>query len=476
MTLPFDYARSEENLDTEQSEAILRSEIQLLAQDLPTLNKYRDYYDGEQYLAYGTERFQDAFGSAFTGLVDNWCQVVVDAVLDKMGVIGLRIPGQESLADRVWRALLENDIDEEQEELHEGVMVEGRAYAIVWPDPVFGARFDWQPAQQVRIKYADDDDRVPVWAIKRWITSAGVSRVNLYYADRIEKWRGTDEAHNRSDRTMIPSILPSAGLEPFRVPNEPWPLPNPFGEVPVIEFDNRKGSEIKTVIPQQDAVNYLLTSGFGAAEFNALRQRVFMGNFSEPEGGWENTPGRVWQVPDALDADGKPINSRMGEFSATDLSPYRSLIEMTLQHMALTTKTPVRMFFQSDRGGRGDAPSGEALRVEDQPLIDKVQAKQARLGNAWYRTVRLMAKAVTKNYNLRLPPGEIIWQDAQADYRSALLDDAVKMRDLGIPYEFIITKLGLNPDEIQLLRDMGQDEPEPAPQAAPDDNSDNQPT
>ena len=470
MTVPFDYATEDETLDLSQSEAILRSETQELAVDLPVFNRFRDYYDGDQLLSYGTERFKDTFGDSFDGLVSNWCAPVVDAVLDKLEVIGIKIPGAETFATVIFDALQRNDFDAEQEELHEGVLVESRAYAIIWPDDELGARFDWQPAQNVRIKYADDDDRIPVWAMKRWVTSSGVVRINLYFADRIEKWRGTDEPSNRS-RSFIPEALPNSGLERFIVPDEPWPLPNLIGEVPVVEFNNRKGSEIKGVIPLQDGVNYLLTSGFGAAEFNAMTQKVMMTNVDEPVGGWSNHPGRVWHLPDALDAEGKPIKSSIGEFSATDLGPYRSYIEMILQHIALTTKTPVRMFFQSDRGGRGDAPSGDALRVEDQPLIDKAQSKQKRLGNSWYKVVRLMAKAMTRDSTLVLPPGEVIWQDLQSDYRSALLEDAVQMMELRIPYEFIITKLGLNPDEVKLLEELGPEEVEAEEVAAPEEDS-----
>ncbi len=457
MTVPFDYVTEDETLDTSQSEAILRSETQALAVDLPDFDKFRDYYDGEQLLSYGTGRFKEIFGAAFDGLVSNWCGPVIDAVLDKLEVIGIKIPEAETFATVIFDALQRNDFDAEQEELHEGVLVESRAYAIIWPDDELGARFDWQPAQNVRIKYADDDDRIPVWAMKRWLTSSGVVRINLYFADRIEKWRGVDEPSNRS---FIPEALPNSGLERFIVPGEPWPLPNLIGEVPVVEFNNRKGSEIKGVVPLQDGVNYLLTSGFGAAEFNALTQKVMLTNADEPVGGWSNDPGRVWQLPHALDAEGKPIHSSIGEFSATDLGPYRSYIEMILQHIALTTKTPVRMFFQSDRGGRGDAPSGDSLRVEDQPLIDKAQSKQKRLGTSWYKVVRLMAKAMTRDASLVLPPGQVIWQDLQADYRSALLDDAVKMMELRIPYDFIIRKLGLNPEEIKVLEALGPEEVE----------------
>ncbi len=456
MTVPNDYVTEDEVIDEEQSRAIIRSETQSLAEDLPDFNKYRSYYDGDQKLAYGTDRFKTEFGDAFEGMVSNWCAPVVDAVLDKLQVIGVKIPNAETLSDAIWDVLRLNDLDEQQEELHEGVLVESRAYAIVWPDPDLGVRFDWQPAQNVRIKYADDDDRIPVWAMKRWVTSSGVVRINLYFADRIEKWRGVDEPNNRS---FVPTSLPGSGIAPFIVPGEQWPLPNPFGEIPVVEFSNRAGSEIKDVIPQQDAVNFLSTSAFGAAEFNAFAQKVMMTNVDEPVGGWENHPGRIWHIPAAFDADGKPINSSIGEFSATDLGPYRSLIEMELQHIALTSKTPVRLFFQSDRGGRGDAPSGDALRVEDQPLIDKTQSKQNRLGNSWYKIVGLVAKAVTKDFTLKLPAGEIIWQDIQADYRSALLEDAAQMMEIRIPYEFYIKKLGFTPEEIVTLETMGPEEP-----------------
>jgi len=468
LTLPLDYATQDETLDLSTSLAILRTETNALADDLTLLNLYRDYYDGVQYLAYGTDRFKEEFGEAFNGLVSNWCEVVVDAVLDKLAVIGVAIPDNEDLSKEVWEALRANDLDEQQEELHEGILVESRSYAILWPDPELGIRFDWNPAQNVRIKYADDDARTPVWAMKRWLTSSGVIRVNLYFADRIEKWQQSPN-EQQGNITQIPGTSPQTGLTQFFTDGEPWPLPNPFGEIPVVEFSNRKGSEIKSVIPQQDGVNYLLTSAFGAAEFNAMQQKVMMTNVAEPKGGWSNTPGRVWHLPHALDADGKPIESSIGEFSATDLDPYRNLIEMTLQHVALTSKTPVRMFFQSDRGGRGDAPSGEALRVEDQPLIDKVQSKQVRYGNSWYKVVRLTAKAVSGDYGLVLPMGEVIWQDTQADYRSALLDDAIKMSEIGVPYDFIISKLGLSPDEVEMLIEMGKEE-EPVVEVAAETN------
>jgi hypothetical protein len=228
-------------------------------------------------------------------------------------------------------------------------------------------------------------------------------------------------------------------------------LPNPFGEIPVVEFSTHKGSEIKDVIPQQDAVNYLLIAAFGGAEFTALPQRGFFTGADEPAGGWRNDPGRIWRIPPYFDHEGKAVPSSAFEFKPYDQSSYVKLVETMLQHMALTSKTPMRYFFQSDRGGRGDAPSGESLKVEDGPLLDKVEVRQTTYGNSWYKVARLVAKAASKNYRFKVPLGEPVWKDPQAEYRSVLLEQALMMFELGISLEFIVKHLGFSREETEIL-------------------------
>lgn len=464
MVLPF----TNPSDDRRMAEAVLRTEIQNLSSELVAFNKYRDYYAGDQTLVFGTDKFKSTFGDAFTGFRDNWCAPVVHAIENKLRLQGFRFLNDDTEEDpeiltQVWDAFRANDIDEQQLDLHNGALVEGRSYVILWPDPELGVRLDWNPAQMVRVRYSDDDPRKPIWAAKRWRTPEGAVYVTLYFPDRIEKYLqpGLDKdtsADVSGVRATVPSLGPTSSLQPRRVPGEPWPLPNPFGEVPVVEFWNPNGSEIKDVIPQQDALNKVLLDQLITSEFQAFRQLLIHTANDAPEGGWVSGPGEVWHFKPQLGPDDKAYPFQVEQTATADPGLYVAVVEMYLQHIALTSGTPVRYFFQSSRGGRGDAPSGESLRVEDQPLIDKVLARQARFGNSWYRVARLAAKAVSGNYNLVLPYGEPIWRDPMSDYRSSLLMEAQSMLAIGLPFDFIITKIGLTPEEIKAVTDLKVEE------------------
>ena len=461
--------------DERQRMEIVTAEIAFLNASLVEYDKFRAYYDGSQKLVFGTEKLKSEFGDAFKDYKDNWCEVVVGAVADRLEIEGILAGEVEesigngdqgdqsdqgdqvdlSPSSRVWDIFRDNDIDSQQADVHEGALVEGRSYVIVWPDDDLGARIDWNPAQLVRVRYSDDDWRLPVLAIKRWVTPAGDIRVNVYTPAFVYKYhqsreQGTPKPLLEGVRATIPTTILQTSLIARVVPNEPWPLPNPFGAIPIVEFANRNGSELRNVIAQQDALNYLMVSSLGATGFQAFPQRVLFTDVKEPAGGWANSPGRVWKVPPTLDPDGKPVFGSMGEFSAFDLSGFRQMVEMQLQHIALTSKTPVRMFFQSDRGGRGDAPSGDSLLVDDEPLLDKVEMRQTRFGNSWIRVAKLVAQVT----NIALPRGEMRWKDPRAKYRSSLLEEAVNMKKVGIPTKFIIRTLSFTPDEERLLNDM----------------------
>lgn len=454
MTFPLSISTGMELSEDEVLQAIIRQEVQLLAEELTDYDKYRDYYDGEQKLSFGTTKFKEKFGDAFPGFVDNWCGVVVDAVQERLELEGVNIPGQEDLSKKIWDILRANDLDEQQGDLHEGALVEGKAFAIVWPDDELQVRIDWNPAQLVRVRYSDDDWRRPVFAIKRWVTPSGEVRVTLYTREWVYKYTGITEQpqSGRSGvRATVPAGPPAMTWVRRTVEGESWPLANPFGEIPVVEFRNKGGSELKDVIPQQDAVNYLMINGFLATEFAAFGQRVFFGGVKAPAEGWDNTPGVIWEIQPSFDAEQKPIPQSAETFPPAELAGFINVVGMMLQHMAFTSKTPVRMFFQSDRGGRGDAPSGESLLVDDEPLIDKIENRQIRFGNSWYRVVRLIAKILDDGAAV-LPTGEMRWKDPQAKYRAALVKQGATMvKDMGMPLRFVITTLGFSPDEIAAL-------------------------
>ena len=465
MTTRIKPIRRTQPLDRETLDQILMVELELLRQELPDLQKFRDYLEGRQgEMVFETDKFKEEFGTVFAGFRDNWCAPVVDAVADKMIwegiVLGADKDEQEAnkeLSRRLWDIFRENDIDEQQGELFESALTQGRAYAIAWPDEDLpsGVRIDWNPADLIRVRYADDDPRRIIWGMKRWLAPSGEIYITEYTRDFIYKWVENAQPMSGDTRTGIdaqrPTLAPTFSKQRREVSGEEWPLPNPFGVVPIVEFNNKRGSELEDVIPLQDAVNHLMLQVLSASGFEGLKQRVFFTGVREPTGGWSNKPGTVWQVKPDIDPDGKLIHGSAFEFSSADLNGLRGLVEMVLQHMALQTKAPVRMFFHGDRGGRGDAPSGESLLVEDQPLLDKVANRQKRFGNAGMRLAKLVALMADGIPN-DIPLGEMDWHDPRSRYRTALIEEGATMVDkMGLPVRFVATQLGLSREEQALL-------------------------
>ncbi len=451
------------NLNTLR-EAILRSELKALTEETVLMNKYRDYFDGEQSLVYSTEIFKEVFGEAFVGFKDNWCEVVINATNSRLEVTGFNFKDDDDFttANKIWDVMLLNEIDEQQKDLHEGVLVEGRAFAIVWPDDDLGAVVDWQPGQLCRIFYDPDRRTKALWAVKRWTVETGEVYVTFYTPDAVYKFvdngagqpPSSDRPSSSSALTEIPGVGYFGSLEERRIEGEMWPLPNPFGRVPVVEFNNTSyRSEIKGTIPQQDALNKTLLDMMVTSEFQAMHQRVVETMSSAPVGGWKSGPGEVWQFKPSFDSDGNHIPSQFKTFETSDPSSYMQPISMWLQHMALTSSTPVRYFMQSDRGGRGDSPSGDSLLVDDKPLNDKVEDKQKRLGNRWVEVARLVAQALNIDSSSTLL-GETVWKDPRHDYRLSTYVEGQALITIGVPIEFVVTKLGFTPEETQMVLEM----------------------
>ncbi len=466
MTLPITFS-GQEGI---QRQAAIRTELLELTKEIEALNKFRAYYTGEQKLSFGTERFIEQFGSAFEGFRDNWCEVVVDATADKLGMTGIRIGRTEDdivayqeMSESVWEVFLNNDIDDQQTDIHAATLIEGRTTAIIWPDPDLGFTFDWNPAQLVRVRYSEEDPKKMAWAVKRWRDPMGTTYVTYYTPDFVWKYIDMEGDITKSDKQLspidqIPDNVGTGSLRPRDVPGEDWPLVNPFGEVPVIEFTNKNGlSALSDVIPMQDAVNYEWIKMMVAGEFQAVPQRVITTKEKAPVGGWHNDPGRIWHLQPMVDADGNLHMPQIDAFPTFDPSIFIKIIDKMLEDIANTTKTPMRMFRESDRGGRGDAPSGESLKVEDKPLLDKVKRLTVRLGNRWYKAVQLGVMALRENPafdltdpkpNEPIPLGEVQWLDQRLEYRGAALADATAMINIGIPRKAAWQEAGFTPDEI----------------------------
>lgn len=415
---------------------------------LTDIQRYNDYYSGKHNPAFGDTRWRSAFGNRFQGFADNFTELVVDSVEERLNVEGFRIQDQAGDQD-AWRIWQENNLDAESQIAHTEALVKSKSYALVWGN---GDRADItieDPLQMV-VAHAAGNRRMKRAALKRWIDDSGLLFATLYFPDRIEKYK--------SDKAVDPLIFTQMETQvnwvKREVSNETWPLRNPLGEVPIVPFINKPRldgsgeSEIHSVIPIQDAVNKLVADLLIAAEYGAFRQRWATGieiprdpETNQPIEPFKSAIDRLWTVEDN--------EARFGEFGQTDLAPYVQSIEMLIQHIASITRTPPHYFLAS----MGNFPSGEALKSAETGLVSKSRRKMRHFGESWESVMRL-AFRVLDDPRGKVIDSETIWRNPESRSDAELTDSLVKLQALGVPWEQLMEDRGYTPQQIARMEQM----------------------
>src|SRR6185312_4357732 len=95
------------------SAAIAQTLADKLDERLPAIERYAAYYQGQHRIAFATSKWRETFGSLFAELSDNWCQLVVDASVERLKVIGFRFGSvdDEVADDDAWGLWQANYLD-----------------------------------------------------------------------------------------------------------------------------------------------------------------------------------------------------------------------------------------------------------------------------------------------------------------------------------------------------------------------------
>ncbi|MDQ3514554.1 MAG: phage portal protein, partial [Chloroflexota bacterium] len=240
------------------------------------------YLDGDQDLAFATSKYESAFGSLFKAFSYNRCLSVVDAHTDRLQVEGFTA-ADETVAERAMEIWDRNRMPIRFNEfVGEGLSV-GDSYLLVWPDDDGRATIWPQAASNVRVHYSDERPGLVTSATKTWTLHDGRMRLNVYTSNLIERF---------VTKTKALSGIPAStrSFEPYE-DDAPAITIHPWG-IPVAHYANngRTGaygrSELRDVIPLQDAINKTMTDMLVAMELMAYPQRVILGmDNADPETG-----------------------------------------------------------------------------------------------------------------------------------------------------------------------------------------------
>lgn len=407
--------------------------------------EYYDYYDGKHQFTFSSEKFRNKFGKRLQKLRENLCRTVVKAPASRLEVIGF-LAEKEEIKSTAWEIWKRNNMPRNAGKVHREAIKTGDGFAIVWPGRDGKARIHTQTAGNIYVWKNIDTGEIEK-AAKRWMGGDDKCYLTIYYPDRIEKYVSKEKA-KVSGSTAVEFVQRD-------IDGEPFPLPNPYHQVPVFQFtfdeetDDCSNSILKDVIPLNDALNKAYVDIFVAQEFNAIRQRWATGIQFEkdPETGKTINPfdydSQLWDGGEGSSRSTAGGEPKFGEFSDAELEQMLKVKQETVRDIALVSGIPPSYFNLET----SDFPSGEALRKIEARFTAIVQDSQRSFGETWGKVIAF-ALMVEGDSGDSVMEVESQWTDAAPVSETEQLDNAIKKKQLGWSLAQIQRDFGLTDKQI----------------------------
>lgn len=444
-------------MDNTSPEAVLRRLYTALINRRPALEASAAYYDGKHNLAFAGEKFREAFGGLFSAFADNWCEVVVDAVQERLAINGFRVgkdPKADEEAKRIWE---DNDLDLQSLLGHTDGLAQGVFYATAW------VRGDGEDQNKPEITVESGMSTIVechpkirrrrTFGLRTWIDEDGFEHAELFTPSEVYLFRSKAKRGGIVDPRRTQWVIEDQ-LDIKGQLDEDGKMPNPLGRVPIVEFLNRPRlyiaqgvgftahSELRSVRPLQDAANKLLADMMTASEFGAFPQRWATGlQLDEDDDGnvkppsFKSGPGKLW-----YDEDG---NARFGQFDPTSLDGYVKAIDLIVQHIASISRTPQHYLRAS-----ADRLSGDSIKSAETGLVKKTMGKQINWGASWEELMRLAGMIANNTTLAEATSMETIWADPETRTESEHIDALQKKQALNVPDEQLWEEAGYTPEQV----------------------------
>lgn len=416
---------------------------------------YRNYYAGVHkiYLTDRQKAWLDQHDGKLTFTV-NHCPTVVDAVVERLRVTGFESNDPE-ISALLWGWWQANRMDVVQVEAHRYAIRDGDAAVITtWDEekrrpvyvlhPRFVSKEVAGDGYGVYVEYANDNWLTdPLRAVKQWTDENNKDRMTVYYPERIERFI---KERNR-------------WAEYKDTPDSAWPTPwvDTSGRglgIPVAHLRNSGlESDLKPVIPLQDALNKAWLDLMAASDMTAFRMLAFFGwipttDGKEPEEDGSNlikvTPGQM------LATRKRPGEADIHEIEPADLTPLLEVEDRIVYRMALISKTPASRFLTTKQ-----VSAAESLKEQDEPLVAKVEERQALFGNAWEDLSSVSLNMARAFGGARVPDDvtcSTTWKPARDVDEQAQLENAKARQELGVPFDVVMTLLGYDQQKIDTMK------------------------
>jgi hypothetical protein len=385
------------------------------------------YYSGAAPLprAVIASKMTNAYAMLMSQATAPWGATVVDAVADRLEVTGID-SGDKAVDQALWGLWQDSQVDAESKLVHSSALISGRAYGMVWPDPDDDdgrPEFSFDSSAQMIVQYEEGSRRERVAAMRYWNDDDDPDDVpcaTLYLPDGIYKFVGSAKGvHGPQGVTW----------EQRMVDGEEWPVPNPFGVVPVVELPvNRRlkpgcypyaRGEFEHVLGLIDRINLLTFLGLVVAFSLGFPLRVLIGEKIIRDD--DDNPLPPFTVGADQLAQLENPDAKIDQFTAADRSTLSIFAE--LDQLAALTKTPVTYF---PSPGSISNLSADAIRGLESGLVAKIPKHKVSLGEGWEELLRVGGMQLDTPVELS-PRAELTWSDHENRSLAERADAASKL-------------------------------------------------
>lgn len=448
-----------------------------LVRQAAEVTKFAHYYEGKQPLMYSSLQWREWFGQQYEGFSDNWCQPVVDATAERQGLVGFRRFNEHKVDAELSRIFSVNGADADFTVAATEAQYARRAFMMVWPNPVDPETpfVTYESPSQVVIEQEPGARRHVRCALKAWSDpELGFELATLYTSTHLYKFQrrsySTDPTQPQST-LILPSNLRAlaGGWVPRDVPDEPWPLPNPLGEVPISELPNigrlagEPLSAIAGVMAMQDAVNLLWAHLFTASDFAAMPQRVILSAdlpkipILDKDG--QKVGEKVIDLPESnvrriINLDGP--DAKIGQWDPADLKGFLEVIDRAIAHIIDQTRTPAYYF---SSGNTIANINGDTIKALDAGLVQKVNRANRAMHDGLRRAASHVYKAKGElDTAAAIAAGTVVFANAEIRSEAQRADALSKYKELGMPFEWLVTQIVDDPDEVAGILEQAERE------------------
>lgn len=443
----------------------------------------------------------------------NLCSPVIDAVNDRLLITSVTASAgpaaneaaSDSATNLLARIIKENELDIRYRSWTRKALRDGDAYLIVWPDQnimpdtapeltgdidvddvatPLGVNITYGDPRFCRMFYDPENPRRKLFFAQMW-TQAGADgkdriRLNLFYQDRIEKWISNEGTKRKraSDFTRYldpdrdgDNDYPGSGDDPDEdtAPASMWPMPNPYGEVPVFHLrtDVDYGKpEHRNAWAEQDGLSetveiLMVTLNFsGYPQRWALQEADSLGNQSVREdpfaehspadwdhdyaeqalstttvnaGAISNETGSEWEANPGSMMLLKNFKA-VGQFQTADVNALLEPLKQFANLISTATSTPLWKF-----AGLGTTmPSGEALKISEMPLVQKCFDRMALIGGAYEAAYEFALRILGVTARVT-----ISWANPSTTDLKEVWDLVAQKISLGVPRDVALMQAGV---------------------------------